>query len=386
MLMREMARCGNRCLMITSDSNHLTNPPLLLERYLTERVDNVDICWVRTRKYQGAQSPGRILSWLHFEWRLLRMPKRRFARPDVVIISSLSLFTILNGFWLKRKFDCQLVFEIRDIWPLTLIEEGGFSPRNPLIRLMGWIERWGYRRADAIVGTMPNLIEHVEEQIGSDHAPVHCIPFGIDPETLTNEQSVPRDWVARFIPKNKFIVCHAGTIGTTNALDTLISCAQEMRERHDVHFLIVGEGDLKKYYERLCSELNNITFTGPVPKNMVQSVASHCDLMYFSALKSRVWQYGMSLNKVVDYMLAGKPILGSYSGYLTMIEEANAGSIVPAENVSMLRNEIDRYRTMSAEERRRIGSRGREWMLKNRTYAELAKKYLRIALPSGVGA
>ena len=381
LLMREMARLGHRCVMITSDSNHLTDPPAFAGRDLVERVDDVDICWLKTRKYEGAQSLGRMLSWLDFEWRLLRMPKRRFAKPDVVIVSSLSLFTILNGLWLKRKFGCRLVFEVRDIWPLTLIEEGGFSPRNPLIRVMGWIERLGYRRADAVIGTMPNLVQHVDEQLGDDHAPVHCVPFGIDPENLTGNQPLPSEWVERFVPKDKFIVCHAGTIGTTNALDTLISCAREMEAQDDVHFLIVGEGGLRERYERECQDLSNITFTGPVQKQMVQSVASYCDLMYFSALKSRVWQYGMSLNKVVDYMLAGKPILGSYSGFRTMVEDAAAGSVVPAGDVGKLRAEIERYLAMPREQREQIGRRGRAWMLENRTYARLADDYLRIALP-----
>lgn len=379
MLMREMARRGHDCLIITSDSNHLTNPPIVPGRDLVNREGGVDICWLRTHKYTGAQSIGRMVSWLDFEWRLLRLRKDRFKRPDVVIVSSLSLLTVLNGIWLKRKFKCRLVFEIRDIWPLTLIEEGGFSPKNPLIRLLGWVERLGYRRADAIVGTMPNLEQHVDEQL-ADHAPVFSVPFGIDPASLSDNEAVPSDWVARFIPDNKFIVCHAGTIGATNALDTLIECAKETKAHTDIHFLIVGEGDLRQQYQDVCKDMDNIVFTGPVPKSMVQSVASYCDLLYFSALKSRVWAYGMSLNKVVDYMLAAKPILGSYTGYRSMVEEAGAGTVVPAEDVGALRSEIERYRAMSVDEREQIGARGRDWMLANRTYGTLAEHYLAIAL------
>lgn len=385
MLMREIVRRGHRCVMITSDSNHLTNVPEFSASHMVETVDGVDVCWVRTRKFKGAQSIGRILSWLDFEWRLWRLRKDRFPRPDTVIVSSLSLLTIFNGLWLKRCYGCRLIFEVRDIWPLTIVEEGGFSPRNPLVVALGLVERIAYRRADAIVGTMPNLTEHVDEQLRK-HAPVHTIPFGIDPEMIEQAAPVSDEWVEQHVPKGKFIVCHAGTVGTTNALDTLFECARSMGDHSDVHFLIVGEGDLRAHYEAMCADLPNVTFTGAVPKTMVQSVIAHCDLLYFSVLKSKVWRYGLSLNKVIDYMLAAKPTVGSYTGYPTMIQEAGSGEVVPAGDAAALRAQILRFVAMSPTERAEIGARGRQWLLNNRPYAKLAGDYLRIALPSGSGA
>jgi hypothetical protein len=37
---------------------------------------------------------------------------------------------------------------------------------NILIRFLSFIEKLGYNKADVIVGTMPNLVEHVENRIG----------------------------------------------------------------------------------------------------------------------------------------------------------------------------------------------------------------------------
>ena len=385
MLMREMVRQGNDCLIITSDANHLTTAPEIEGSHLIETVDGVDVCWVRTRKFSGAKSWGRIVSWLDFEWRVWRMPKRNLRAPDVVIASSLSLLTILNGLWLKWRYRCRLVFEVRDIWPLTIVEEGGFSPRNPFVMGLGIIERLAYRRADAIVGTMPNLAQHVDEQVRR-HGPVHTLPFGIDAEALGEPEPLPADWVERNVPRDKFVICHAGTIGITNALDILFACAREMRDVPDVHFLIVGEGDLRPKYEAECADLPNVTFTGPVRKQMVPSVLAHVDLVYFSVHVSRVWCYGMSLNKVIDYMMSGTPILGSYTGYPTMVEEAGAGSTVPAGDLPALKAEILRYRDMPTEERKSIGARGRNWLIRNRQYSALAQEYLALALPDSAPA
>jgi glycosyltransferase involved in cell wall biosynthesis len=377
LIMRELARMGYRSVIITSDSNQLAEVPVLEAPYLFQEVDGLQLCWVRTMKYGVAKSLRRIVSWLDFEWRLWRLPKDKLPGPDVVIVSSLSLLTILNGFLLRWRYRCRLVLEIRDIWPLTIIEEGGFSRWNPLVLGLGFIEKLGYRYADAIVGTMPNLGAHVAAVLGQSKL-THCIPMGVDEDTLMAGDALPADYVEKHLPKGKFIVTHAGTIGITNALDTLLDCAESMQDNAEVHFLVVGEGDLRAHYQQKYAHLSNLSFAPRVPKQMVQSVLSHCDLLYFSVHVSEVWKYGQSLNKVIDYMLSGKPVVASYTGYPSMINEADCGSYVPAGDVAALRGEILRYVAMDATQREAIGRRGREWILANRRYETLAQNYLRI--------
>lgn len=382
-LMREFARMGYRSVVITSDSNQLTEVPVLQEPYLFQHVDGMQLCWVRTMKYTVAKSLRRILSWLDFEWRLWRMPKNELPAPDVVVVSSLSLLTILNGFLLRRRYRCRLVLEIRDIWPLTITEEGGFSRWNPLVLGLGFIEKLGYRHADAIVGTMPNLGEHVKTVLGQAK-PTHCVPMAVDETTLAAMDALPGDYVEKYIPKGKFIVAHAGTIGITNALDTMLDCAESMQDDPRVHFLVVGEGDLRAHYQRKYVHLPNLTFAPRVSKQMVQSVLSYCDLLYFSVHVSTVWKYGQSLNKVIDYMLAGKPVVASYTGYPSMINEAECGTYVPAGDVEALRKEVQCYAGMDAASREVVGRRGREWILTHRRYEILAKHYLTILLDQPV--
>lgn len=386
LLMREFARMGYQSVIVTSDSNQLTEVPVLEEPYLFQEDESMRLCWVRTMKYTVAKSLRRILSWLDFEWRLGRLPKDRLPAPDVVIVSSLSLLTILNGFLLRRRYGCRLVLEIRDIWPLTITEEGGFSRWNPLVLGLGFIEKLGYRYADAIVGTMPNLGEHVAGVLGRPKT-THCIPMAVDEAALGPGEALPADYVETYIPKGKFIVAHAGTIGITNALDTMLDCAEAMKDDPRVHFLVVGEGDLRVHYQRKYAHLANLTFAPRVPKQMVQSVLSHCELLYFSVHVSTVWKYGQSLNKVIDYMLAGKPVVASYTGFPSMINEADCGTYLPAGDVPALRREVQRYAAMDAAQREAIGRRGREWILTHRRYETLARNYLAILFgPAKAGA
>jgi len=378
--MKEIARLGYRCVIVTSDSNHLAEVPKLNKAYELESVDGLLVCWVRTKKYIYAKSLSRIISWLDFELRLLRLPKENLPSPDVLVVSSLSLLTILNGFLYRRCYGCKLIFEIRDIWPLTLIEEGGFGKYNPFVLLLGWIERQGYKYSDEIVGTMPNLKEHVKSVLGYKRR-VHCIPMGVDESLLSDMDDISEEYKDINIPDGKFIIAHVGTIGITNALNNYFKCAESLSDNKEIHFLVVGDGGLKEKYIKEYGRLKNITFAPKVPKNMVQSVLSYCDLLYFSVHVSKVWKYGQSLNKVIDYMLSGKPIVASYTGYPSMINEAECGSFVPAGDINALKKEILRYNAMTAEEREVIGMRGRTWILKNRTYETLAKNYLALMFP-----
>lgn len=382
--MREFARMGYDSVIITSDSNRLAEVPELKDPHLHQYIDGVQLYWIRTMKYAVAKSARRILSWLDFEWRLWRLPKDGLPKPDVVVVSSLSLLTVLNGFLLRRRYKCRLVLEIRDIWPLTIIEEGGFSRWNPLVMGLGFIEKLGYRHADAIVGTMPNLGEHVATVLGESKT-TYCIPMGVDETALAASEELSADYVEQYIPRGKFIVAHAGTIGITNALDTMFACAELMKGDDRIHFLVVGEGDLRTHYQNKYAHLKNLTFAPRVPKAMVQSVLSRCDLLYFSVHVSKVWQYGQSLNKVIDYMLAGKPVVASYTGYPSMINEARCGSYVPAGDVEALRSEVMRYAGMGAVEREATGHRGRAWILAHRHYEALAQKYLTILFDQSTG-
>lgn len=379
LLMKQLALMGHRLTIITSDSNQLAAPPQLETDYLFQQVDGMQLCWVRTMKYSVAKSSRRVISWLHFEWRLLWLAKHKLPRPDVVVVSSLSLLTVVNGLWWRMRYKCRLIFEVRDIWPLTITEEGGFKPSNPFVWGLGVIERLGYKYADAIVGTMPNLGEHVLQVLGYSKK-THCIPMGVDAATFTKPEALPVDYEASYFPKEKFVVAHVGSIGITNALDTFLDCAKAMQDQPDVHFLVVGDGDLRVAYQKKYEHLGNLSFGPKVSKAMVQTVLAKCDLLYFSVHVSKVWQYGQSLNKVIDYMMAGKPVVASYTGFPSMINEANCGTYVPAGDVAALKQEVARYARMETQERLLIGARGKAWLLENRSYDKLAKQYLDIML------
>ena len=95
---------------------------------------------------------------------------------------------------------------------------------------------------------MPNLSEHVKEVTGKT-LNCRCVPFGYLPGLYDHPEPLPEGYEEQYIPKDRFIVGYAGSIGRTNALDTFITCASEMKDDLHVHFLLLGSGDLLDEYK-----------------------------------------------------------------------------------------------------------------------------------------
>lgn len=371
---REFSKLGVDTLLISSDSNHLAKYPDSNEIYNSEQFGKMKHVWIKTKKYTKSASLKRFLSWFDFEKKLFRLPRDRYTKPDIVIVSSLSIFTIVYGVYLKSKYKCRLVFEIRDIYPLTLTEEFGVSKYNPMVIFLGILEKFGYRRADLIVGTMPNLKQHVCEKIGKEQD-VYYSPLGIH-ERWFRKMPPAKEEIDRLFPaEEKFIVGYAGSMGTSNALHSFVEAIKKMAANKEVHFVLVGAGDLKEEFKKELTTYDNVTIGPKIDQDDVPYFLSKCDILYLAAHDSKIWEYGQSLNKLIDYMMAGKPVVASYGGYQSMLNEANAGVFIPTNDDEAIVRAIEHYNSLDQSERIACGARGRKWIEEHHKYENIARNY-----------
>ncbi|PID47290.1 MAG: glycosyltransferase WbuB [Proteobacteria bacterium] len=375
-LASNFGKLGHDVTLITSDANHLADYPQSDKRYNFECINGVQIVWIKTKKYTKTASISRVLSWFDFERWLFRFKIDKIQKPDVIIISSLSIFTIIYGYFLKRKFGSFLVFEIRDIWPLTMTEEGGFSKWNPLVLLIAWVEKFGYKKADLVVGTMPRLDLHVKDILGYEKA-FFCSPFGFEPKNYESQVFKVKNPFDDIFPKDKIIIGYAGSMGITNALEPFMKSIYLLKDNDKIHFMLVGSGDLKEGFQRNLSSCKNVSFLPRIKHDEVKYFLDKCDILYLSTQHSKVWRYGQSMNKVVEYMLSSKPIIASYSGYPSMINEANCGYFVSSDDPYDLKNAFLELANMDEKKRKAMGYNGKKWIYENRQYEKLAQDYLK---------
>lgn len=360
-------------LLISSDSNHLAKYPATEKIYNLETYGQLKHLWIKTLKYGKSASLKRFMSWFDFEVKLFKLKKKDYPKPDIVIISSLSLFSIVYGIFLKRKFKCKLVFEIRDIYPLTLVEEFKVNKFNPMVIILGFLEKIGYKKADLIVGTMPNLKEHVNEVVKTQ-ANVFYSPLGI--HEIWNKEQTKSELIDSLFPvEDRFIVGYAGSMGISNALEPFIDAIKKMAAEKEVYFVLVGAGDLKESFQQRLAGLSNVTIGPKIKQEEIPYFLSKCDLLYLSAHDSKIWKYGQSLNKLIDYMMAGKPVVASYSGFPSMLNEADAGLFIPIGDTEYIVKAIQNFKKMDIVERENYGKRGRAWVMQNHDYKNIAQNY-----------
>lgn len=376
-LARELVKKGHKVYIISSSFSHtFTKPPITKGSFTFENIDEINYIWVKVPKYTRAHSKKRFIKWMIFTLRLFFLRTSKLSRPDVVLVSPTAPFSILAGYYFKKRFKCKLFYEIRDIWPLSIVELGGFSPKHPVIKLMQWCEDFAYRKSDKVISVLPKAIEHAKTR-GLLPSKFVYIPNGFSMEEFNNKELLNAKH-AEAIPKEKFIVGYAGKLGISNSMSCLLEVALRLKEYADIVFVIVGDGQEKLPLLKFAkvNELKNIIFLDSIFRDSVQSLLDLFDICYIGWNNCSLYRFGISPNKLHDYMYSAKPIIHSVTAGNDPVKDANCGISVEAENPNAIADAILKLYRMPKEERDRLGQNGREYVIKNHEYGKLAEKLI----------
>lgn len=363
-----------------SYSHILSKPHNKKSLVYKEVFDGVNYISLKVFRYLGAHSKLRAINWIVFSLWILLFPLIEKKRPSVIIYSSPSIFGALSSYVIAKMQGAKFIFEVRDIWPLTLIKLGGYSPNSFVIRIMSKIETFAYKNAHNVISNLPSSIDHMEE-MGMDPSKFAWIPNGVSLEEVRAPESLDDDIVA-LIPKDKFIVGYLGTIGKANALEYLMHAATLLKEHKSIHFVLVGNGLSLQILKEMVGEslLTNVTFIDPIPKRQVQSMLANFDLCYIGWLNEPLYRFGISPNKLPEYMFSSRPVLHSFSGKGDLIQMANAGVTVGAEDEVKIVEGIMSIFDMPLEERNALGNNGRNFVIKHLTYKSISSKLLKVLM------
>ena len=383
-LAREWLRLGHRVRIIASAHSHVRthNPDLRGQSRVDEVIDDIEYTWFNTPVYKG-NGTGRVLNIAAFVARLYRegpVLAREF-RPDAVIASSTYPLDIWPARRIARLSGARLLFEVHDLWPLSPMELGGYSARHPFIMLLQAAENYACRHADAVVSILPKVREHLEAHGMAPHK-LHLIPNGTDPSEWLDEPSplpaTVADTLADLRRRGHFIVGFAGSHGVANALETLLGAAALMRN-DPVAFVLVGAGPEKERLRQRARDegLDKVCFLDPVAKRYMPALLASFDAAYIGLQRQPLFRFGVAPNKLIDYMMAARPVLYAIEAGNDLVKETGCGISVAAEDAPAVVQAIRAMCRMDPAMRDAMGLQGRKFVLENLTYPVLGQRFLK---------
>lgn len=296
-----------------------------------ERIDGIRVVRVKTYITANEGFVRRTLDYMSFM--VTGFVAGLFEkRPDVVVSTSPQFFCALGTWALSAVRRLPWVFELRDLWPASIVAVGAME-RSPVIRMLETLELFMYRRADAIVSVTESFREDLASR-GIDRTKIHVVINGVD---LDRYAPRPRDQALarQFGLEGKFVLGYMGTHGMAHALDRVLDAAELLRGRDDIAFFFAGSGAERARVEQRVVELrlDNVKMIPRQPKEAMPALWSLCDLALIPLRNTPVFATVIP-SKLFEAMGMGVPVLMSLpEGEATaIVKRTGCGVCVPPED------------------------------------------------------
>ena len=377
---REWKSMGHNVTILGADFSHLRKKnPVVQEDFQEEIIDGITYVWVKTPEYKG-NGVGRIKNISTFMWKL-RCNYKKIAdkyKPDAVIASSTYPLDIYPSHRIAKRCNAKLCFEIHDLWPLSPMEIGGFSEKNPAIIVLQRAEDFAFKNSDVIVSILPDADKHIKERGFSTDKFVY-VPNGIivndEEKNPPMEKTIER--LQELKEQGYFLVGYTGNHSPANVLDTLIDAGKNTTDEK-VKYILIGNGNVKDELIEYAKSNNvtNVEFLDPILKDNMDNALQLLDVCFISLKKQNLFNYGVSPNKLFDYMMAARPVIYAVEASNDPVKDCGCGITVPAEDPKAVAEAVIKIKNLTDEEKREMGQKGKEYVLENHMYHPLAEKFL----------
>lgn len=359
----ELVKRGYKVYIISSDFNvHKLQHMKLAkdEYYKIENINGVNFVWVKTFTYRKNDFQ-RLLNQIIFSVEMYRVG-RILEKPDIIIGVSPQLITALSALFLSIKLKKPFISDILDLWPESLIQLKPQMKKNPYTWFLYLLEKIIYRKSKSIIVCVEKFKEYIKSK-KIDEEKIHFISNCTYPNHFLPDKT--QDTLKKEYNINKFTITYTGAIGVANNPHLILDIAKRL-ENYPIDFLILGEGPLAdEIRERIKNEnIKNVRMYETISKKNILNFLKNVDLCLITVNKTELYRFGLSPNKLFDYMLAGKPILiTAKPEYSEFIEKANCGLYVDPEDLDSIVSTILKFYNMPLKEREKLGENGRNYIL-----------------------
>lgn len=378
---REWIEMGHRVDIIAADYSHLRRMnPDVQNDFQEELIDDIHYHWIKTGEYEG-NGVKRAITMAKFVSKLWLNSKKIIEEisPDVVICSSTYPLDTYVGQRIRKKSNkkVKLIHEVHDMWPASLIDLGGMSKLNPFVLVMQLGENSFCKNADIIVSLLPASKDYFVKH-GMKPEKFNHISNGVILKEWEHPEPL-KETIAKHFEFNKksgkLNICFFGSIHKTYNLDMLIQAVIK-RNKNDIAITFIGPGLDKNELKKMAEGYNDtIAFFDPIPKTMVPSIFNYIDGTFIGIKNQKISRFGISMNKLFDSMMGGKPIIYMVQAPNNHVKEYDCGIIVNGTDVNSIISALDRFSDVGDERRKQMGENGKCAAMEVFNYSSLSQKF-----------
>lgn len=386
----ELGKREYNVVVIASGFSHFTHEYIVEEGHdlkVSAVSDHVHYVYLRTSSYKENNGGGRARNIIDFMCKVIKYEaviSQKYGRPDVVTGCSVHPLTWIAAYKIARKYKIRFIAEIRDFWPQWWIASGKMKRTHPVAVFFALIEKWAFRHADGIICSLEHGDDYICEEKGVPRSKVRIIGQPVDCERFDKSRErldlLPQD--LRKFMEGGFVCAFAGYFVKYEGVFVMLE-AMKLLQQEDipVKMVFVGSGQEKDSMLQVAAknQLKNVYIGDRISKEAVLALVSHSDICIAhmeAENKGEAYKYGVSKNKLTEYLYSGACTLFGYKYMNNEVVESGGGLVFEPYNAKDLAEKIKTVYYLPVEERKEFGVRGRTFMREKHDVEKLTDNML----------
>ena len=304
------------------------------------------------------------LNYLSFAWFASILARFRLSGSfDAIFVFEVSPITVgIPAIVASRRFNAPIVFWVLDLWPESLTAAGGIRSLW-ILRAADLLAKWIYRNCSRILVQSRAFIPEIKRHGVPDSQIQYFPSWG---ESLFQPLQYPDYSLLPPLPGG-FKILFAGNLGEAQDLPAVLRAAELLRDRKDIHWLIVGDGRMAEWArgEVQRRNLSQMHFLGRHPVELMPHFYAAADALLLTLKREPI--FGLTIpGRLQSFLACAQPILAMLDGEgARIVEESGAGLTCPAGDADGLANQALKLAAISKIERKTMGQSGRDYYKMN---------------------
>jgi len=295
----------------------------------------------------------------------------KLNKVDIIISSQPSLIAYI-AMLIAKKRKIPFVYEIRDFWPHCLVHDKLISKTSVIFFILKKIEITLYKNANLIVTNLTNIKKYIDKK---SKKKILYIP---NPQVTKKKLSFEQNLKLYKNFKKKFTIIYAGGFSKAHNVQLLLRALVYLKKKIIFKVILIGEGSEKNYCKEIIkkNDLNSyVKVLSHIPRNKITNIIMKSHLCIATTASNSTYKYGISLNKLTEYMGCAKPIIITAKGHSNPVLKSKCGYCSKSNSPKDLANKIIKIYKLSITQISQKGINGYKYSNYNFNYNKLSNKY-----------